>query len=324
MPKVPLFGLHPQTKAAIEALNRIPNINIPTIPRIDLSRFAAVQQDALKIFPAVQQQFVSQSQQLEELQRRLEELVQPARQQWLELSRSVESARLAAISIMPKITPEMVRDIEMAAKTEQRQRLLDRIGLLPHASTPFQLFDSTTDPDTLKAHIQSHYDGKWSEIAQSVLDRVRSFDIDEEAKETLEEALHSHRNGFFRSVCRLLLPEIERVARVELQQSAVGIVKPERVIGEPALSLSISDTNPPGYYALGLYKRFTKHLYVKVDSTNLAQFAADPIPNRHAAIHGLIVYNSYWHSLNVIFLTDYVFQLVTAIKAPVRKHLPGQ
>jgi hypothetical protein len=38
------------------------------------------------------------------------------------------------------------------------------------------------------------------------------------------------------------------------------------------------------------------------------------VPNRHAAIHGLIVYNSFWHSLNAIFIADYAFQIIAAVK----------
>ena len=34
------------------------------------------------------------------------------------------------------------------------------------------------------------------------------------------------------------------------------------------------------------------------------------IPNRHAAIHGLVVYSSQQNSLNMIFLTDYIFQVI--------------
>jgi hypothetical protein len=54
---------------------------------------------------------------------------------------------------------------------------------------------------------------------------------------------------------------------------------------------------------------------LKVDGKNRAKLESDPVPNRHAAIHGMIVYNSVWHSLNVIFMTDYAFQVVSAIKA---------
>jgi hypothetical protein len=46
--------------------------------------------------------------------------------------------------------------------------------------------------------------------------RAVKFDIDDEAKASLVEALEAHQNGHYRAVCRPLLPEIERAARVEL------------------------------------------------------------------------------------------------------------
>jgi len=46
----------------------------------------------------------------------------------------------------------------------------------------------------------------------------------------------------------------------------------------------------------------------------LARMEADPVPNRHAALHGIIVYRSFKNSLNAIFMTDYIFQVVDAVK----------
>lgn len=40
----------------------------------------------------------------------------------------------------------------------------------------------------------------------------------------------------------------------------------------------------------------------------------DPIPNRHAALHGLVVYSTRQNSLNVIFIGDYVFELISVLK----------
>ena len=39
----------------------------------------------------------------------------------------------------------------------------------------------------------------------------------------------------------------------------------------------------------------------------------NPIPNRHAAIHGLVVYSSPQSSLNAIFIAEYIFRIVTAM-----------
>jgi hypothetical protein len=51
---------------------------------------------------------------------------------------------------------------------------------------------------------------------------------------------------------------------------------------------------------------------------NRSQLQLDPLPNRHAAIHRIVVYSSFWNSLNVIFMTDFAFQLMAAIKGAQR------
>ena len=185
--------------------------------------------------------------------------------------------------------------------------------MLPHLSMPFTLLDNQNDEQS-RAALQKHYSENWSEISAKIRKRVQALDLDDEAKAVMAEALEAHGNSHYRSVCRLLLPEIERVARVELEGNRAGTVYVHTVIGKPAESLPLSSTNLPAYLALGLYERLTDHLYIKVDDTNRAQMEQDPVPNRHAAIHGLIVYRSFWNSLNVIFMTDYAFQLVSAIK----------
>jgi hypothetical protein len=40
----------------------------------------------------------------------------------------------------------------------------------------------------------------------------------------------------------------------------------------------------------------------------------DAVRNRHAALHGIVTYNSFKNSLNAIFLADYVFQVIHAFK----------
>jgi hypothetical protein len=52
-----------------------------------------------------------------------------------------------------------------------------------------------------------------------------------------------------------------------------------------------------------------------VGAENLAKISGDSIPNRHAAIHGYVSYDSAQSSLNAIFITDYIFQVIQAAKA---------
>jgi hypothetical protein len=133
------------------------------------------------------------------------------------------------------------------------------------------------------------------------------------------EALEAHRNGHYRSVCRLLLPEIERVARVEFEGNMAGHLNMNKVMVQPALDLPLSKTRLNGYFALLLFDHLADHLYVHVDEENRLQLEQDPVPNRHAAIHGIVVYRSFWNSLNVIFMTDFAFQLMAAIKEAQRQ-----
>jgi hypothetical protein len=131
----------------------------------------------------------------------------------------------------------------------------------------------------------------------------------------MREALLAHEQGHYRSVCRLLLPEIERVARVEFKGNAPGSMKMAKLLVEKSDDLSVVQLEPSGYHSLILVQRLTEHLYGQVDTRERREkFEDDPVPNRHAAIHGIIVYNSIWNSLNVIFLTDIAFQVVSLAK----------
>jgi uncharacterized coiled-coil protein SlyX len=304
--------LPPGLKAAIEAMAKVPNIKQITFPTIDLSGLAKAHANAMAVFPELQRQFAAQSQPMTELQRQLANIRFPSD----EVMRHMADAAKRMQSLYPSLqpSPEQLRVFEQLAKTDRRKKALDRIGVLPHASTPLALLDGEESDDDLRAILEKHYRERWSGVSQDVLERSHRFSVDAEAKAALAEAVEAHQNGHYRSVCRLLLPEIERVTRVELLGNEVGTIHVDKVVGGPAMDLPISETTPAGYYALGLYERLTDHLYVKVGAANRGNFERDLVPNRHAAIHGLIVYNSFWHSLNTIFMTDFAFQVVSAIK----------
>ena len=80
-----------------------------------------------------------------------------------------------------------------------------------------------------------------------------------------------------------------------------------------------------GFYELDIFGLLTKHiehedetesskfiygLFQKVQSEeDRERLQQDPIPNRHAALHGLVVYSSQQNSLNAIFIADYIFRI---------------
>lgn len=56
--------------------------------------------------------------------------------------------------------------------------------------------------------------------------------------------------------------------------------------------------------------KFIYGLFQKVRSEeDRERLVQDPIPNRHATLHGLVVYSSQQNSLNSIFIADYIFRI---------------
>jgi hypothetical protein len=307
-------GLPASVTAALKSIGNLPDLSKLSriAQQVDSAAKALNASPALSIFPKLQELATPHIKAVELFQQQIRPLTErPAYLKQLE-----EHARRAQ-AFLPQML-ERDRVLRRVALTDLRRQKLERIGLLPHPSTPFAALDAADDDEAIKSLLLSHYRDDWPEISARIRERMQGFDIDDEAKATFAETLDSHRYGHFRSVCRTLLPEVERVARVEMERKDLGTTNPGKILAEPASELYISDTDPPGIYAMDLYRRLTEHFYVKVDDDNLAKLKNDPVPNRHAAIHGFVVYNSVWHSLNVIFLADYAFQIITAIKAARR------
>lgn len=223
-------------------------------------------------------------------------------------SKTIERLQLGSVA-------KVANDI---AKIGRETKALDDAGWLPHYSTPFAIIDECNgDTQTLNEKLERHYDDNWQSVREEIANRIENHDIDDEAKATFREALEAHEAGLYRSVCRLLLPEIERVARKELHGDDPGGIASQHVLQELAGNIGIRSTEPRGLYGLNLFRCLTQHLYEQIKSEEkLRYFANSPIPNRHAAVHGLIVYSSAQNSLNTLFMTDYIFQVVTIVKAP--------
>ena len=189
---------------------------------------------------------------------------------------------------------------------------LQQVGWLPHYTTPFKLV-LQADPASLDIHMSAYYHAEWEETRQTILTRVKGYEIDTEAKDTFSEALTAHGYGLYRSCCRVLFPEIERVSLIEVHGGkAKHAITSQKdlidLIGRLPAGIALTDP-----WALELYKTLSKHLYEKVTDQNRAQF--ESIPNRHAAIHGCIAYSSLKQSMNTIIMADYIFAVISATKA---------
>lgn len=255
-------SIPPGIEAAFEALRAIPKVEALQVPQVDVSAFTEMRKNALTVFPEWQRQITRQMQPMVHLQRQMRQIALPAQSVIDQFNDAAKNIRSSFQFLVP--SAEQLDIFRQLSELEVQKRALERIGLLPHRSMPASLL-TEQDDDVLRSSLQQHYTENWERISEGIRERVNSFDIDDEAKAVMAEALEAHRNGHYRSVCRLLLPEIERVARVELEGNRAGSVNMNKVMVEPALELPLDETRLNGYFALLLFDHLADHLYVHVD-----------------------------------------------------------
>ena len=129
------------------------------------------------------------------------------------------------------------------------------------------------------------------------------------------QALEAHEKELYRLVPRSLVIEIERAVRVNLNENIVGQglrIKDKIIEGADDLPLSSLQDLSSGMIQ---YETLDTHLYEHINNDkDHLEFTESPIPNRHAAVHGLVPYSSRKSSLNSIFLADFVFHIITEMK----------
>jgi len=208
--------------------------------------------------------------------------------------------------------------------------LLEAAGWLPHYTMPLDQISEAYGPDEINAIITAHYRNEFDTVEASFLARVAQYKLDDELTAAFREALACHRAGAYRATVRLLFPEIERVACKELydgKRKYIFEAGPTRAKQREAGITSLPDffehgmRLPLGHildfeYGYQLLLKFGNHLYSKVpDNVDaIALIAADPVPNRHAAVHGIVVYSTMQNSLNMLIMADFIFHLISAMK----------
>jgi hypothetical protein len=217
---------------------------------------------------------------------------------------------------------EPFRDVLAAmARDERKYGLVEAAGWLPHYTTPFDAIPAEADTEAVAAQLAAFYREEWPGVRKQMLSKLDACDVDDEAKDTFLEALDAHQSGFFRYAPRVLFPELERVVRDEFFPGDLNM----RLASQPQLIDAVSSL--PGVEVtnsfvagLRLYKKLARHLYIRVVSPDaLASVRADPVPNRHAALHGLAVYKTQQNSLNAIIMAEFAFHLVAQFKRYARE-----
>jgi hypothetical protein len=227
------------------------------------------------------------------------------------LFEAIEAAQRSFAPLMASLAQAAAQ----VAVAQHKCQLLEDSGWLPHTTLPLTLIDQCNDdPRELSRLIEEYYSNNWNDVYLELCSRIDRFSVDDEAKSTFREALAAYNYKMYRSVSRILMPEIERIARIEFIGAALGKVVGEgRELERAAGEMYAADIEPAGHIGMLLFERLTGHLYANIQTDDdVRRLEADDVPNRHASMHGIVSYNTAKNALNTIFMADYVFQIVSA------------
>ena len=200
-------------------------------------------------------------------------------------------------------------------ETYRRGQLLEKHEWFPHYTMPEFLFGGHIDDADFNALVLAYYRENWAEVRQLIEQNLLDCSADDETKAAFHEALDSHESDRYLSVCRNLIPEMERIVRINLYGDKVGSFSVEKQmdIYFGILPVSVLPDRSLGWVG---FKYLQSHLYTHIkNEADRERYVNHQIPNRHAAMHGLVTYDKVQNSLNSIFVADYVLQLITAWKA---------
>ena len=228
-------------------------------------------------------------------------------------------------SVTPHLEP-VARTMHAMAEKQRISDLMVEAGWLYHQTTPLDLFaDPEVGANEVCDKLNEYYEQNWISLRLAIESQFNDYDVDDEAKATVREAIKAHGYGLYRSVCRLLFPEIERVVQTEIFKRATGQVSYKNLIE----GRSLHELLPGGWYDFDYLSHLMMSLkgssesvladsifglFRYVNESDLPRLERDPVPNRHAAMHGYVSYSSPQNSLNAIFVADYFFRLVSSLK----------
>lgn len=210
---------------------------------------------------------------------------------------------------------------ERIATFFKRYSWVEDAGWIMHESMPTVVEEGEKiEIAQLDAMIAQHYLENWQEVAKQLSDSVSAFDIDDEAKATFEEALAAHEQGFFRVSPRLLYPEIERIARIEIYSGKIDKMASLDKLRDHLGELDMHDLSDDDFLGgLRFYLKLESHMYSSAKNLKLLEkIEADPVPNRHAAVHGYVSYNTHKSSVNSILIAHFMYRLIALIKSRIQ------
>lgn len=194
-------------------------------------------------------------------------------------------------------------------------------GWLPYHTVSIDIVEECgADVALLDSRLTEFYEKNWKAIHQDIVTRLDRYQISREAKETFLEALSAHGTGHYRCVCRVLFPEIDREFRIHFFEDCAGLISSKKMLERLTSQEELENFLPQEAYGWILFDRLVHHLYEPVDDNNRTQYEENYVPNRHASTHGLVSYSTFKHSINMIIMADYIFQILTSIENSDRRN----
>lgn len=220
--------------------------------------------------------------------------------------------------IMRRVSQALTSLVDVAAASMKAilrySNYMDRIsetGWLPNRAVTLKFVeDCKGNSKLLDTRLSCFYRENWDSIRGDIESRLDQYHISEEAKSTLCEALTAHGLGLYRCVCRVLFPEIEKEIRAHYFMDRAGPIRSIKMLEKLLENRDLSSFMPKETHGWVLFCRLFEHLYESVNNENRDVYMEDDVPNRHAAIHGLVPYSTHKHSVNMIFIADYFFQIL--------------
>jgi hypothetical protein len=211
---------------------------------------------------------------------------------------------------------------EALDKARGGSKYLSEGQILAHTTTPWHLFKHE-NPQSFSKDVLDYYDNNWNYVSTMFLENISEYSLSSETKIVFAEALKAHELGLYRSSVSVLFPAIE--AEYKLLYGYEKWDKLDGWSGNFVSKVNESRHNEVIFEAsmTKLLKTVNKHLYLSVTTENsYKKFIDNDIPNRNAAIHGVISYSKAVHSLNTLIISDYMFFLMNLHK--ITKELEAQ
>ena len=204
----------------------------------------------------------------------------------LEVMRRALQPDFTGLEVMRRaLQPDFTRLRELLDPNIEGERLKNT-GWFPHYTMPRHILREHLDDAEFDDQLLTYYHENWLEVRQRIEEKLSTYLVDINATATFREALSAHENGNYRLINPTLFAEVERVVRVELFGGMVGSIPIKRGMDESfsKLPLRVFPDRSLGFVG---FRQLTHHLYEQIkDDTGRERFLKDPLPNRHASIHG--------------------------------------